>query len=378
MTTPNSQRRKRQTALLSLIITLAVVTALLSGLYYWRMQNQSQPSGWQQQALPVTVIKVTPQSLPKQFAAVGELTAQQQVELTAETAGRVTAIHFESGQTVEAGAPLVQLFDAIEQAQLRDSEASLVLAKQQLQRVQELTPTGAESEEVLGQREAAYQRAQAQVESVQAQLRMKRIEAPFSGKVGLRQVHLGDYLTSGTPIATLTNLTQLYVEFALPQAALGQITETATITFTTDAYPGEHFTASLAAVEPQINPATRTVRVQAQVDNSDGRLRPGLYINAIMQRPEADRVLALPLSAVQASAQGNSVVVVKGEQPLQQGAIAVQPVQTGQRIGNAIIITAGLQAGDVVVVDGQNRLQPNAPVTVVEQQQPEELQHALH
>lgn len=378
MTTPNSQRRKRQTALLSLIITLAVVTALLSGLYYWRMQNQSQPSGWQQQALPVTVIKVTPQSLPKQFAAVGELTAQQQVELTAETAGRVTAIHFESGQTVEAGAPLVQLFDAIEQAQLRDSEASLVLAKQQLQRVQELTPTGAESEEVLGQREAAYQRAQAQVESVQAQLRMKRIEAPFSGKVGLRQVHLGDYLTSGTPIATLTNLTQLYVEFALPQAALGQITETATITFTTDAYPGEHFTASLAAVEPQINPATRTVRVQAQVDNSDGRLRPGLYINAIMQRPEADRVLALPLSAVQASAQGNSVVVVKGEQPLQQGAIAFQPVQTGQRIGNAIIITAGLQAGDVVVVDGQNRLQPNAPVTVVEQQQPEELQHALH
>lgn len=360
---------------ISILITLVILGLILGGLYMWRTSVKGQQQAWPQQTIQVSALQVMPREAPVSINAVGELTAVQEVMLSAETAGRVTAIQFQSGMEVDQHSPLVQLFDAPEQAELKASQAQLDFAQAQYRRAENLAPMGAESKEHLNQKKAAYQQAQADVEQIEARLRQKQILAPFAGRIGLRRVDLGQYINPGDKVATLTNLSKLYVEFSVPQQALSNIQVKAPVQVHTDAFPDHNFTAQVNAIDPQIDRNTRNIRVQATLDNPDHQLQPGMYVSASLTLPHQTDAILLPITAVLTSAQGNSVVAIRGDHPLSEGKAEYVSIQLGRRIGNQIVIKQGLKSGDVIVTNGQNRIQPGASLKVVQPQdrvQPQE------
>nr|WP_239090193.1 efflux RND transporter periplasmic adaptor subunit [Marinomonas ostreistagni] len=317
-------------------------------------------------------MQVTPQALPLTLEAIGSLTAVQQVMLSPEMAGRVQAINFESGQSVDQGALLLQLNSAPEQAALASAKANVRFAQSQLQRTEKLNRTGVEPLDALQMRRSTYDQAAAEVTRLEAQLRQKQIVAPFTGELGIRQVNLGQYINPGEAVVSLTALDKLYVEFSIPQQHLAALQQNAEVTLTSDAYPEQTFTAYVNAVEPQVNANTRNIRVQALLDNREQTLRPGMYVNVALAIDTREAAIVVPNTAVQTSAQGHMVTVVRGDNATEQGNAEVVPVEVGERIGEQILIRSGLQANDVIVTVGQNRLQPGAEVTVTELIQGEE------
>ena len=348
----------------SYLITLAALAVILGGLFFWRSQNVAQAQGWPQHAVPVTAVAVTAQTLAEIQSAMGTLSAVQEVVLAPEVAGRVTSINFASGDNVSAGKLLVQLYQQTELANLNAAKADKKLADAQLARTQKLAPLGAESKELLTQREAESDRADAAVEQAQAQLQLKKIIAPFSGRLGIRQINEGEYLNPGDNVVTLTNLNQLYVDFAVPQQQLAKLKVGAPVSVTTDAYPQKTFNAVIETIEPQIDAATRNVIVQAKLDNPDALLRPSMYVNVSVTVAESSQALLIPVTAVLTSAQGSSVVVVRGDNPTKEGPAEFVGVTLGKRLGNQIEVVSGLRSGDVVVTAGQNRIQPGAALSV--------------
>lgn len=354
----------------AILITVAVLALVLGGLFLWRSVRAGPAQGRQQQAVPVAAMRLTPREMPAALEAVGTLTAVREVTLSPEVAGRVSAIRFAAGSRVGAGALLVQLYDGPERADRRAAQAKAAFAEAQLARSEQLAPTGAESRELLQQRQAERDQAVAAVAQIDARLIQKQVRAPFAGEIGIRRVNLGQYLNPGDAIATLTALDSLYVAFALPQQELARIRPGASVAVTSDAFPGRRFTARVNAVEPQIGADTRNVTVQALLPNPDRALRPGMYVTAALRLPPQEGALVVPTTAIQTSAQGDSVIVIRGRDASKSGKAEVVPVELGRRVGNEVIVTRGLKAGDVIVTEGQLRVQPGAEVAVSRLVQP--------
>ena len=353
-----------RTRLRAIVMTVAALAVILGGLFLWRTLRNGQQAGWQPQAVPVAAIRVVPRDVPASLDAVGTLTAVREVTLSSEVAGRISAINFHAGTNVRAGALLVQLYDGPERADRQAAQARASFSSIQLARSEQLAPTGAEPRELLQQRRAERDQAVAAVRQIDARLIQKQVRAPFSGEIGIRRVNLGQYVNPGDPVATLTALDQLYVEFALPQQELGRLTPGSTVSVASDAYPGRTFTARMNAVEPRISEDTRNVTVQATLANPDRALRPGMYVTASLNLPPQSGALVVPATAIQTSAQGDSVIVIRGKDARNGGKAEIVPVQTGRRIGNDVVIDKGLKAGDMVVSEGQLRIQPGAEVKV--------------
>lgn len=348
----------------TIIITAIVLALLLGGVYYWKAYLSSHQAHWQPQAVPVTAVQVNAAPLPLALNAVGELKAVNQVTLSADVAGRVDALHFHSGDKVAGDTLLVDLYNGPERAALQAANARLAFAEHQLKRSKQLAPSGAESLDVLQQRQSAFAQAQADVAAAKAQLRQKQIIAPFAGQLGIRQIDLGQYVSPGQQAVTLTALDKLYVEFTLPQQDFAAVNVGGKITLTSDVYPEQPFRAKVHAVEPQLDNDTRNLLIQGELDNTQQLLLPGMYVNAALSLPAKKDAIVVPATAVQTSAQGYSVVVVRGDNASKQGKADIVAVGIGKRIDNRIQITSGIQAGDVIVVTGQNRLQPGADVLV--------------
>jgi len=355
----------------AILITVAVLALVLGGLFLWRTLRAGPGQAWQQRAVPVAAMRVTPREMPAALEAVGTLTAVREVTLSPEAAGRVSAIRFEAGSRVGAGALLVQLYDGPERADRQAAQAKAAFANAQLARSEQLVPAGAESRELLQQRRAERDQAVAAVAQIDARLIQKQVRAPFAGEIGIRRVNLGQYLNPGDAIATLTALDSLYVAFALPQQELARIKPGASVAITSDAFPGRHFTARVNAIEPQIGEDTRNVMVQALLPNPDRALRPGMYVTAALGLPPQEGALVVPTTAIQTSAQGDSVIVIRGRDASKSGKAEIVPVDLGRRVGNDVIVTRGIKAGDVVVTEGQLRVQPGADVAVSRLVQPE-------
>lgn len=256
------------------------------------------------------------------------------------------------------------MFDGPELADRRAAQAKAAFAGLQVARSQELAPTGAEPRETLEQRRADRDQAAAAVQQIDARLVQKQVRAPFAGILGIRQVNLGQYLNPGDAVATLTALDSLFVDFALPQQELSRLQPGATVIVTSDAWPGRRFTAKVNAIEPKIGADTRNVTVQALLGNGDRALRPGMYVTAALELPVQQGALLVPATAIQTSAQGDSIIVIRGSNARLGGKAEIVPVQTGRRVGNDVVVTSGLRAGDVIVTEGQLRVQPGAEVKV--------------
>lgn len=344
-----------------LVVVIAVLTLLFAGLFAWRHARTAQPPHAAPPPTLVTAFTVQPQEAPARLESVGSLQAVHQVTLAPETAGRITEIRFEGGAKVGAGAVLIQLDDRPERADRAAAQARADLAHVQLQRSQKLAPTGFEPRVTTDQRRADYDAAVAAVHQLDARIAQKQVRAPFAGELGLRRVNPGQYLNPGDPVATLTALDDLFVNFTVPQQEFGKLRVGGPVEVVSDAFPARVFTAKVNAIEPQVGGDTRNVSVQAVMANPGQALRPGMYVTARLVLPPQPNALVAPATAIQTSAQGDSVIVVRG------GKAVPMPVQAGRRIGDKVVIASGLKPGDVVVTDGQLRVQPGSPVKVVMQ-----------
>ncbi|MBN6110214.1 efflux RND transporter periplasmic adaptor subunit [Xanthomonas bonasiae] len=343
------------------VVGLAVVFGLL---YAWRTTRSSGAEYHGMPPLPVSTIRAQSRDVAEELQAVGNLQAVREVLLAPDTSGRVTAIRFDAGQTVKEGAVLVQLYDAPEQADRAAAAAKADFAQAQLRRSQELAPSGAEPRELFEQRKAEAAQAAAAVRQLDARIQQKRIRAPFSGQIGIRRINPGQYLNAGDAIATLTQLDPLYVNFTLPQQDLPKLTPGASVQVSVDAAPGKVFTGRISSIEPRIDGETRNVAVQALLPNADRLLKSGMYATARLALPATADGIVLPLTAIQTSASGDSVVLVQGADAQGTGKAVAVPVVTGRRLGEDVVVTQGVKAGDIVVVAGQNRLPPGAMVKI--------------
>ncbi|PYE19846.1 multidrug efflux system membrane fusion protein [Paraburkholderia silvatlantica] len=343
------------------LISLAVVFGLL---YAWRTTRSGGGDHQAMPPIPVSTLRAETRSVADELQAVGSLQAVREVLLAPDTAGRVTAIHFESGQFVKEGAVLVQLYDAPEQADRAAASAKADFAQLQLKRSLELAPTGAEPRETLEQRKAEAAEAVAAVRQLDARIEQKAIRAPFTGQLGIRRINPGQYLNAGDAIATLTQLDPLYVNFTLPQQDLSELTPGAPVHVTVDAAPGKLFDAKVSTIEPRIDGETRNIAVQALIPSAGQLLKSGMYATARLMLPATADAIVLPLTAIQTSASGDSVVVVQGADAQGIGKAVAVPVVTGRRIGEDVVVTQGVKSGDIVVTAGQNRLPPGAAVKI--------------
>ena len=351
-------------ALRPTIIVLVLVVAIFAVLFGWRAWRTAAPPRSAPPPASVIAAVVSPTSVPSAFQAVGSLRAVREVMLAPEAAGRVDAIRFSGGQYVRAGAVLVQLYDGPERADRAAAAAKAEFARLQLARSRQLAPSGAESREMLQQRQAEYDQALAAVHQIDARLVQKRVAAPFAGQIGVRQVDLGQYLNPGDKIASLTALDRLFVDFTVPQQDLSEIRPGGEVRVSADAWPGRVFTAHVTTIEPRIDEQTRNIWVRATLANPDKALRPGMYVTAALALAPIDNALVVPVTAIQTSAQGDSVVVVRGANARHEGKADPVPVKIGHRFGDFAVVTSGLKPNDVVVTEGQLRLQPGAPVRV--------------
>lgn len=315
----------------------------------------------------VTAAAVREEMWEPTLAAVGSVAAVQGVLLKNEEAGTVRRIAFESGAQVEAGDLLVELDTTSEQAQLRAAEAAAQLARLSLERARDLRRQNTVAQAELDAAQAHYEQATAQVENLRALIAKKTIRAPFAGRVGIRQVNLGQFVAVGSPIVSLQSLDPVYVDFALPQQRLAQLSPGMAVRVTTDSFPGTTFAGQLTAVNPEVDPVTRNVRLQATLANADGRLRPGMFVNVAAVLPEKERVLVVPVTAVRYAPYGDSVFVVE-EKTAANGQVSKvlrqQFVRLGRAQGDFVVVTSGLTAGETVVSSGVFKLRNGAAVTV--------------
>jgi len=360
---PAAQASPRRQAR-ALMLAAIIIAALFAALAAWRTLRHATPAQAAPPPVAVAATRLQPVDAPASLRAVGTLRAMREVRLAPEVAGRVVDIRFEAGSPVQAGDVLVQLYDAPEQADLLAAQARAELARAQYARARALSATGAESREVLEQRRAERDQASAAVRQLEARIAQKQVRAPFDGTLGIRQVNLGQYLAPGETIANLADLGRLYADFSLPQQDLPRLQPGGAVQLTTDAHPGRVFQARVHAIEPRIDTGTRNIRIQAVLDNPDRALRPGMHVDVALQLPPQRGALVVPATALLVSPSGDSVLVVRGPDAARTGHAEAVAVTVDRRIGDRVVIGRGLRAGDVVITEGQLRVQPGAAVQV--------------
>jgi multidrug efflux system membrane fusion protein len=363
---PSPSNPARKSSGFKAVLVVGIASALIiTGLWYWRASQQRE-GGWSAGPIDVVATTVQAKQATVSLEALGELRAVRQVTLAAEVAGRVSAISFKPGQRVKAGTVLVQLDDGPEQADLAAAKAAAAFAQQQFARASELAATGAQSREILQQRQAERDQTAAQVQQLEARIRQKRIRAPFDGELGLRRIDLGQYLNPGEPAVTLTDLDKLYANFDVPQQELARVKVGQTVEVQIDTAGVEPVSATISAIEPQIGNDTRNASIQAEVDNEARTLQPGMYATVSVSLPPEPDALTLPVSAVMTSASGNAAAVVRELSAEKTGKGEIVPIVVGRRIGDEVVIARGLKAGDVVITEGQLRVRPGADLRVVD------------
>jgi multidrug efflux system membrane fusion protein len=303
---------------------------------------------------------VTQGAVAQTLSAIGSISAIHQVTLAPEISGQVVRFDFIPGGPVKKGEVVAQLNDASEQADLAAARAQQKLSGLTLKRTQDLFAKGAVSQAQLDQAQSQYDAATAEAARAEALVAKKRVRAPFDGVLGVRQTEVGHYLEAGKPVARLTNMAELYAEFTVPEQARPQLSLRQTVDLTVDAYPGKVFKAVVAVIDPQINTATRTIKIQAVADNSEGLLMPGMFANVAVNLPAGPDKVSIPETALDYSLYGNSVYVIEeaGKDAKGQPILKAKrtTVQTGPIVAGRIVIESGLKAGERIVTTGLSKL----------------------
>jgi multidrug efflux system membrane fusion protein len=366
------KQRKRPVRMVRWFIIVGLLLALLvGGLVYFNYfrgkmiaqffaTNKPPPAS-------VSVATANSEIIPNLLIAVGDLAAVHQVNVTSDVNGRITDIMFTAGASVKAGTPLVQLFDGPEQADLASFKAQSTMAQLSLDRAKQLASRQFGPQATVDQAQSAFDQANAGIARTEAIISQKLVRAPFDGELGVRKVEVGQYLTAGTQIVSLTDLDQLYANFTVTEKDSGQLKVGQIVRIAVDAYPGRKFEGKISTIEPQIATDTRNIRVQATIANPDHILKPGMFTTTTVVLPDKPPVLTVPETAVDYTLYGDSVYLItekKEDDGKTSLTVARTFVQTGNRINGRAEILKGLKPGDRVVAVGQVKLQPGAPVAI--------------
>jgi membrane fusion protein (multidrug efflux system) len=326
---------------------------------------------------PQTVSTVTaaPATWQVRIQAIGTLRAVRGADLSAQAAGEVDKIEFESGNEVPAGKMLLRLKPNDDFAKLQQLQAAAELAAQTLKRDQEQFAAQAISQANVDTDVSTLKSAQAQVAAQQALIDEKIIKAPFAGRLGIRQVDVGQYLTAGTAVVTLQALDPILVDFYVPQQALEHLKVGAAATATIDTYPGVSFEGIVESINSKVDIASRNVQVRASFHNADKRLVPGMFANIAIDSGDATSEITLPQTAITYNPYGDTVYLVQHGAGVDgngkpRDTVQQRFVKLGAARGDQVAVESGVKAGDVVVSAGQMKLRNGTPVVINNSVQP--------
>ncbi len=316
----------------------------------------------------VTAMPATYQDWQPSLHAIGSLRAVHGVDISTEVAGQVSHVYVHSGQMVRRGDLLVELNHTDEDARLRALQADARLAEISYRRDKAQLAARAISQARFDASAATYQHSRAAVSEQRALIAKKRITAPFAGRLGIVALNPGQYLNPADTVTTLQDTTALFVDFHLPQKDINGIAVGQRIRVRSDAWPGRGFAGVITAISAAVDPATRNVRIEGRIENSDGLLYPGMFVSLVVEHGEKQRYLTLPQTALAYNAYGVTVfIAVKAAAEKGRGALPVARqvfVKTGPRRGDQVAILSGIKAGDMIVTSGQMKLKNGTPLVI--------------
>ena len=355
-----------------LLIAAVGITLLVGAIVFVKLdQFTTMGDAAAQMSMPpetVTATTVSQAQWEQVISSTATISAVQGVVVSAEADGRVTQILFESDALVEAGQVLLQLDTSSEDSQLASAKAAAGLARTELARLRKLIKKNLASEDAVDRAEAQLKETVAQVGVIEALIDKKTVRAPFGGRLGLRQVDLGQILAVGDPVVALQTLDPVYVDFSITQQNLSQLQRGMKVRVTSDASPGEVFFGEISAINLEVDPVTRNVQVQALADNPDEKLRAGMFVNVELLLPDTQQVLPVPATAILYAPFGNSVFVIDEQKNEKTGetekVLRQQFVTLGQARGDLIDVTNGLQAGETIVTSGVFKLRTGMKVVI--------------
>ena len=360
-----------------MVFTVAILVAIVATLGFVKFRQIqvaiAQGAAFQPPPEAVTTIVAARDEWPATWSAIGTIAAVQGVTVSADLPGIIERITFESGRAVEAGDVLVVLDTRQERAQLQAVEAQRDLAQVDFGRMQGLLNERVVSRAEYDRATADQRQSEARVAEIVAIIERKQIRAPFSGIVGIRQIDLGQYLSAGDPVVSLQSLHPIYVNFGVPQQAVGQMTLGRDVRMTSGDLGGATFTGRVTALDSVVDETTRNVQVQATLPNPEGKLRPGMFVQTEVVVGANRSVIALPASAVSYAPYGDSVFIVtdlKGPDGQTYRGVRQQFAKVDGARGDQVAVVSGVQPGDEVVTSGVFKLRNGAAVQVNNKVQP--------
>ncbi len=354
-----------------MILMLSVMAAFLAVLGFVKFQQfqamAAQSAAFQPPPEAVTTAIALQDDWPITLNAIGTTAPVQGVTVSADLPGIVERIRFESGRAVREGEVLVELDARQERAQLAAAEAQRDLARLDYRRMEGLIADGAISRADYDRAAAEQKQTEARVGETRATIDRKIIRAPFSGVLGIRQVHLGQYLSAGNPVVPLQALDPIYVNFGVPQQDAGALKAGRRVHATADNLPGVQLAGRITAIDSIVDETTHNVKVQATFANPDGRLRPGMFVRVEAAVGTDAAVVALPTSAISYAPYGDSVFVVtdmKDPGGRTYRGVRQQFVKLGPARGDQVAIVSGVRPGEEVVTSGVFKLRNGAAVQI--------------
>jgi membrane fusion protein (multidrug efflux system) len=347
---------------LLLVVGVTILLAAVKGCQIWSAIREHAGKGRPPETVAVAVAQS--RAWRETYNTVGAFAAVEGATLKAQESGNIVRVDFSSGARVSKGQKLFAIDQSVEQAQLAGAKARLALAKQNRARAERLKSQSALSLATFEEAESRLQQAQSEVDSLEGVIARKTIVAPFEGKVGIRTVNIGEYVTPGTPLVPLYSVHPIHFNFSVPQQiapslqGIGQ-----TVSITVDAFENRRFTGTITAVNPSIDETTRLVSVQATVDNKDERLLPGMFGSISLDVGTDRSLVVVPVTTIQYAPYGNSVYVVVREE---NGPLTVkqQMVTLGSKRGDLVAVLKGIEQGQEIVTLGGFKLRPGAPIVI--------------
>ena len=381
-------KRRTGKMIVRMVIMLILATVVLGGIFGFKTfvsgkikEFMTGPAGPGHQAQTVSTAKATMSDWQPQIEAVGSLRAVSGADLSLEVAGVVEEINFQSGDDVPAGKVLLKLRDADDVAKLRSLEAMAELSEITLARDTKQLRAQAVAQAVVDNDAANLKNNQAQVEQQRAIVAKKALVAPFAGRLGNRQVDLGQYLAAGTPIVTLQALNPIYLDFLLPQQSLDQIKVGQPIKVKVDTFPNKIFFGKISSINPKVESSSRNVQVRATLENPELKLLPGMFATVDIDTGAPQHLVTLPQTAVSYNPYGSVVYLVDdgGKGPDGKPRLTARQtfVTTGATRGDQVAIMKGLKQGETVVTGGQMKLRNGSPIVVNNSVMPKDDPHPL-
>jgi membrane fusion protein (multidrug efflux system) len=362
--------RRIALTVLALLVVIGVL-AMIKGLQFTALAAQAKTAAPPPEAVTADEVKVD--HWQPTVSAVASIAAVQGVTVSAEASGVVRKIAFESGSIVRRGELLVEIDPQSELAELQAARARAQLGEANLKRTRRLLEVGARSEADYDAAQAEAAQANAQTQTIRAALDKKRIRAPFAGRVGIRQVNLGEFVSDGAPIVSLQSFDPVYVDFALPQQWLSRLAVGQRVEIAGEAVGTERFAGTLSTINPEVDPQTRNVSLRATLRNPNGRLRPGMFVEANVVFPEKQRVLTIPATAVIYAPYGDSVFAIETRTTAgkREHVVRQRFVRLGETRGDIVAVASGLEQGELVVTSGAFKLRTGTAVDVRDELAPD-------